>query len=173
MNLIVTCPRNFEDDACDELAGIFEQNGFDRPSTEVTSMPGIIIVQTGTNPTVITRKIREIVNDEPWAVRYIQRMIPISMEVPCRMHDITRAAEILSKVIGDADTYRITVEKRHTALSGSQIISNIAGMISRKVCLEDPDWLVLVEIIGARVGVSVIRPSDILSVQKTKRKITE
>lgn len=173
MNLIVTCPRNFEDDAAGELAAVFERLGLDEPSVRAAPMPGILTAIFDARPENIIQKTREIITDEPWYIRYIQRMIPICDTVCSDIDDITDAAKGLATIMGDADTYRITVEKRHSGLSTSSIISGIAGIISNRVSLEEPDWVVLVEIIGSAAGVSIIRPLDILSVEKTKRQMSQ
>ena len=38
--------------------------------------------------------------------------------------------------------------------------------------LRDPDWVVLVEILGNETGVSVIKPVDTLNVQKEKYRLS-
>jgi tRNA acetyltransferase TAN1 len=59
------------------------------------------------------------------------------------------------------DTFRITVEKRHTVLTPADIIATLASKIDNRVKLKNPDWIVLVEIIGAFAGVSILRPNQI------------
>jgi len=58
------------------------------------------------------------------------------------------------------------VEKRHTQLSSREIIEAVASRIERKVRLENPDWIVLVEVLGGLTGISVVRPDQILSLVK-------
>jgi tRNA acetyltransferase TAN1 len=71
-------------------------------------------------------------------------------------------------VIGGS-TYRVTVEKRHSKISSAELISRIADGIQGKVSLEEPAWEVLVEVLGAETGVSLVRPGDVISVEKLKR----
>jgi tRNA acetyltransferase TAN1 len=67
------------------------------------------------------------------------------------------------------ETFRITVERRNTLLRSSEIIANVASIIENKVDLENPDWIVLVEIIGKLAGISVIRPDEMFSSVIEKR----
>jgi tRNA acetyltransferase TAN1 len=62
------------------------------------------------------------------------------------------------------------VEKRHSALDSTQIISAVAGQIQRKVDLENPEWIILVEILAAQTGISVIKPDQTFSSVIEKRR---
>jgi tRNA acetyltransferase TAN1 len=70
----------------------------------------------------------------------------------------------------DGDSFRITVEKRHTQLRSSDIISAVARRIRNHVNLDQPDWTILIEIIGGQTGVSVLRKDDIFSSVVEKRQ---
>ncbi len=173
MNLIVTCPRHFEHDALEEIGSIFEREGLEKPETAVTEMPGILTVKTGHDPVGVIRRISKIIEDEPWLVRYSQRIIPIHRTSASQIREILASVEKIKSAIAEGQTYRITVEKRHSGLSGRELIAEIAGIIDREVSLESPDWVVLVEILGPRAGVAVVRPGDIISVVKRKRFLSE
>ena len=71
------------------------------------------------------------------------------------------------------DTYRITVEKRHSVISTKEIIDAIADKIDNKVSLEKFDWIILIEIIGNKTGISILKENDVLSTQKLKRSLSE
>jgi tRNA acetyltransferase TAN1 len=77
----------------------------------------------------------------------------------------------LSSRIQELQTFRITVEKRHSQISSVDIIHGMASEISRKVDLSNPDWIVLVEVIQNVAGLSVIRPYHIFSVVVEMRKL--
>ena len=51
-----------------------------------------------------------------------------------------------------------------------QIIKAIADRINNKVDLENPDWVILVQVVGGLTGVSVVRPNQIFSSVIEKRK---
>ena len=87
--------------------------------------------------------------------------------------EIEKIVTYISGQISDGETYRISIEKRNSDLSSQEIISKIAGKIKNKVSLEFPDKVVLIEILGNKTGVSILKKSDVLSIEKTKRSISE
>lgn len=173
MNLIITCPRHFEEEASEEVKRILIELGDQEPKIIISSMPGILTGITSLNPIESIEKIREKILDEPWSVRYCLRIIPIQGVCKTNIKEIED--EILKKigVIKSEDSYRITIEKRNSKVSSNEIISKIAKNISNKVSLDSPDWVILIEIIGDEAGVSVIRNNNILSVEKTKRSLSD
>lgn len=173
MNLIVTCPRNFEQDASEEIKMIFDRFGFDEPQTTITGMPGIITISFVQNPLDIIQKIVQLIDDEPWAIRYSQRIIPIQASIKTDIQDMLSTITKMQKIMTPAQTYRITIKKRHSDLSSSKIITQIASMIPNTVSLDDPDWVILIEILGTKTGISVIHPHQIVSIEKLKRAISE
>lgn len=173
MNLIITCPRHFEEEASEEVKRILIELGDQEPKIIISSMPGILTGITSLNPIESIEKIREKILDEPWSVRYCLRIIPIQGVCKTNIKEIED--EILKKigVIKSEDSYRITIEKRNSKVSSDEIISKIAKNIANKVSLDSPDWVILIEIIGDEAGVSVIRNNNILSVEKTKRSLSD
>lgn len=173
MNLIITCPRHFEEEASEEVKRILIELGDQEPKIIISSMPGILTGITSLNPIEAIEKIREKILDEPWSIRYCLRIIPIQGVCKTNIKEIED--EILKKigVIKSEDSYRITIEKRNSKVSSDEIISKIAKNISNKVSLDSPDWVILIEIIGDEAGVSVIRNNNILSVEKTKRSLSD
>jgi tRNA acetyltransferase TAN1 len=51
-----------------------------------------------------------------------------------------------------------------------EIVKAIAGQVSNKVDLENPGWVILVQILGRLTGLSVLRPTQIFSSVVEKRK---
>jgi len=173
LNLIITCPRHFEEEASEEIKRILIELGDQEPKIIISTMPGILTGITSLNPIESIEKIREKILDEPWSIRYCLRIIPIQGVCKTNIKEIED--EILKKigVIKSEDSYRITIEKRNSKVSSDEIISKVAKNISNKVSLDSPDWVILIEIIGDEAGVSVIRNNNILSVEKTKRSLSD
>lgn len=67
------------------------------------------------------------------------------------------------------DTFRVTVEKRHNSLGSMQIVKAIADQISNKVDLDNPGWIILVQVLGGLTGLSVLRPNQTFSSVVEKR----
>ena len=173
MNLIVTCARHFEPEAEEELVDILEELGDSDVKVSITNMSGILTAETKIDPVEVTRKIRKMLLDEPWSVRYCLRIIPIQKVVETKIESIEKGVGDLHKQILDNETYRISIEKRNSDISSQEIITKIANKIKNKVSLDFPDKVILIEILGNLAGISILKKSDILSTEKTKRSISE
>ena len=168
-NLIISSSRFREEEAQDEIMDLLEMFGDPDSESEITEIKGIIVAQTALDPFLVVDKLKELVASEPWQVRHVLRVLPIEVVVPTDIDSIKGATKELASRIGSDDTFRITVEKRHSPLASMDVINAIAGRIGSKVDLEDPDWVVLVEIIGVQTGISVIEPDQIFSSVVEKR----
>jgi len=173
MNLIVTCARHLEGETEDELIDILDELGDADVKISVSSMSGIITVQTKLDPIEVVRKIKEMVLDEPWSIRYCLRIIPIQKVVETNIEEIEKSISNMSSEINEKEAYRILIEKRNSDISSKEIITKIANGIKNKVSLDFPDKVILIEILGIVTGISILKKSDILSLEKTKRSISD
>ena len=173
MNLIVTCARNLEGEAEEEIMDILDELGDPDVKISVSNMSGIITVQTKLDPIEVVGKMKEILLDEPWSIRYCLRVIPIQKIVETNLEKIEECICSISDKIEDNESYRILIEKRNSDISSKEIITNIANQIKNKVSLDFPDKIILIEILGIVTGISLIKKSDILSLEKTKRSMSE
>tara|TARA_B110000014_G_scaffold243970_1_gene214769 strand:- start:38 stop:559 length:522 start_codon:yes stop_codon:yes gene_type:complete len=169
MNLIITCQRNLEDPTILETQNMLERFGDVDAKIEKTEFSGIIQVETSLDNIKVLDNFRELIDDEPWLIKYCSRIIPIQKECESRLDDIVNASIELSNVMKENETYRITVEKRHSSLHTKDIIANIANSISNKVSLENSNWEIIVQVLRNKTGISVVPPDTILSVNKQKR----
>ena len=167
-NLLATTSRGNEDNACSELWCLLGQIGDSTPTIDKTGVAGLIAAKAAFNPFVIIEKLRKILHARPYEFRYTLRIIPIEKIVRTDLGEIHRLATELSSKIGENETFRITVEKRFTETSTRDIIEAVAANIERKVDLNKPDKILLIEVIGGLTGMSVIKPNDILSVMEEK-----
>lgn len=174
MNLIITCPRHMEEEAAGEIEHVLDVMGDATPHVSITDMSGILTAKTALDPVSVSRGIGQMLADEPWSVRYCLRVIPIHRTVKAEPGAIAGAAiEMARRLVQKGDTYRITVEKRNTSLSSSDIISEIARSVDNKVSLEHADATILVEILGGTAGISVLHGSDIFSAERVRRSLGE
>jgi tRNA acetyltransferase TAN1 len=173
MNLIITCARHLEPETEEELIDILDEFGDSDVKVTITNMSGILTAETKLDPVEVVRKIKEMLLDEPWSVRYCLRIIPIQKVVESKIEEIEKSVTELSSQILDDESYRISIEKRNSDLSSQEIITKIADKIKNKVSLEFPDKVLLIEILGNKTGISILKKSDILSTEKTKRSMSE
>ncbi|MEW6042789.1 MAG: THUMP domain-containing protein [Thermoproteota archaeon] len=170
MKLVVTCARHFEDETKQEIQSILEELGDSTPNIEITKFSGILIADTSVDFTRVIKTIRQKLEDEPWSIRYTLRVIPLFKTIKSDVDVISEAAFEQMQKMEPHETYRITVEKRDSSIATTEIISQIANKIKNKVSLKEYDWIILVEIFGELTGVSILKDSDILSVEKARRK---
>ena len=121
------------------------------------------------NPKALLSFITDFVRSEPFKVRFIMRIIPVDRVVDTKVATIVKAVKDLAPAIGPGETFRITIEARDSPYSDKELIDAIADAVDRKVSLDSPDKIVLLEVFGEYSGISVISPHDIVSIQKLKR----
>jgi len=68
--MIITCARHLEPETEEELCDILEEFGDSDVKVTITEMSGILTAETKLDPVEVVRKIKEMVLDEPWSVRY-------------------------------------------------------------------------------------------------------
>ena len=169
MNLLVTCARNLEIETKNEIGKILDE--IDGQESEVLNvgMRSILMVNTNIEPSKIINWVKDKVVEEPWLIRYCLRIIPIQSVTETDMNKITKDVIKLKDVIQQNDSYRITIEKRNTDMSSTEIITEIAKIFPNKVSLNQPDWIILIEILGDKTGISILKENEIFSLDKAKR----
>jgi tRNA acetyltransferase TAN1 len=168
-NLLASSSRYTEEDAQNELLGILEVLGDHESESEVTDISGIILGSTKLDAFQVINSIRQLIKNEPWQIRFILRLLPIESVVCTDLRNIKNAVKNIAIKVPTGDTFRITVERRHTMISSSDIIASVGNEIDNKVDLENPDWIVLIEIIGKQTGISVLKPNQIFRTLVEKR----
>lgn len=168
-NLIFSTSRFREEEAQDEILDLLDMFGDQDAEAEITEVKGLLLAQTSLDPFAVVDQLKELVASEPWHVRYILRVLPIEVVVPTTLDTIRQAASTLAAKIGK-DSFRITVERRHSPIESIEVIKAIAGEIESKVDLENPGWIILVEVVGSQTGVAVIKPDQMFSSVVEKRR---
>jgi len=169
LNLLVTCARNLETETKNEIEEILGEIGDQEPEILNVGMRGILMVNTNIESSKIITWVKDKVVEEPWFIRYCLRMIPIQTITETEMSKITENVTELKNVIKQNDSYRITIEKRNTDMSSTEIITEIAKIFPNEVSLNQPDWVILIEILGDKTGISILKDSEMFSLDKAKR----
>jgi len=169
LNLIITCARNLESETKNEIKKIFDELGDQEPEILNVGMRGILMVDTIIEPSKIIDWVRNKIVEEPWLIRYCLRIIPIQSITETNIDKIKQNVIKLKDSIQKNDSYRITVEKRNTSISTNEIITEVAKIFPNKVSLNKPDLIVLIEILGDKTGISILKDSELFSLDKSKR----
>ncbi|RLI09549.1 hypothetical protein DRO42_03930 [Candidatus Bathyarchaeota archaeon] len=170
-NLIATSERGYESAACSELWMLLRVVGDEMPVVDRGPVRGLILARAALHPVEAVKRLREELLRSPEVFRVLLRILPVEVVVPTEVERIVDAARGLTPRIGADESFRITVEKRRTGLRSREVIDAVAAGIDRRVDLEHPDWVVLIEIVGRYTGVSVIRPEALLNIQKEKARL--
>jgi tRNA acetyltransferase TAN1 len=167
-NLLATTSRGNEKQMCSELSYLLkEELGDSAPMIFKTGIRGLVAAKTSLNSCEVIEKFRTIVQERPYEFRYALRVIPVERVVPTDLEEVKRVASELAANIGENETFRVTVEKRFTTLHTRDFIE-AAATIDRKVDLENPDKILLIEVVGGLTGMSLIEPNGVLTVMKEK-----
>jgi len=169
LNLIITCARSLESETKNEISKILDELGDQEPEILNVGMRGILMVNTIIEPSKIIDYVKNKMIEEPWLIRYCLRIIPIQMITETEIDKIAQNVIKLKDVIHKNDSYRITIEKRNTDISSTEIITEIAKIFPNKVSLNQPDWIVLIEILGNYTGISILKDDELFSLDKAKR----
>jgi tRNA acetyltransferase TAN1 len=171
-NLLVSTARGNERAMINEILFLLREQLEDTEAAAVkTAVRGIIVAKTSINPYVAIEKLHNILNERPYEFRFALRIIPIERVVPTDLESIKKVSTELATRINENETYRITIEKRFTTLHTTDIISEIATEIQHKADMKNPNKILLIEIMGAVTGISLIKPNEIISVMKEKMLI--
>lgn len=169
-NLLVSCPRERERAATSEIRYfIGDLLGDESVRVARTHVSGLLACKISLNPFEVVEQLRGFADDNPYQFRFAIKFTPLEKCVESSIPAMAEATESLLSKIGEDDSFRVSVKKRHTELDSMEIVEGVAAVISRRVDLDNPDWTVLVEVVGEWTGISVLREDeDILSIMKLR-----
>lgn len=170
-NLLVSTSRGNERNTCSELWYLLGELGDKDARVDVTPAIGLVVAKTILDPVDVVHKLRTLLKERPWEFRYTLKVTPVQKLVQTDIEEIKKTSADLACQIAVGETFRVSVEKRHTDISGREIIEVVANCIDRKVNLERPDRIILVEVLGRFSGISILRPDDILSTERERRSL--
>lgn len=165
-NIILTSRRGNEIQCSKEFTILAKKLGYE-VDVNRTKFSGVLLCKIEGDPVEFVRRARKIIEDDPWRFKYIQRIIPIQW-----LLDFNSLRERAKSIeIPEGFSFKVVVNKRGSELSSKEIIEIIASSINRRVDLENPDYIVQVEIIENLIGMSVIRKDDVISIPKMQEEI--
>jgi tRNA acetyltransferase TAN1 len=167
-NLLASTMRGNERQMCYELKFLLKTIGDTEAKVDKAGIRGLIVAKTTLDPVEVVDKLKALLVEKPYEFRFSLRIIPIQKVVHTDLEEVKTAALELATKMGEAQTFRVTIEKRFTSIHSHDLIEVIASNIKNKVNLGNPDWVVLVQVLGGYTGLSLLKPSDVLSVLKEK-----
>jgi tRNA acetyltransferase TAN1 len=167
-NLLVTTARGNEDEASSEIWYLLGEIGDVAAKVDKTGISGLIAAKTTLDSLEVIEKFRELLKERPYEFRHSFRIIPIEKVVRTDLTEIQKVVIDLASRIKENESFRVTLEKRFTGTSSKDLIDAAANSIERKVDLNNPDRIVLIEVVGGLTGISIIKSTDVLVVMKEK-----
>ncbi|MHA1917694.1 MAG: THUMP domain-containing protein [Candidatus Ranarchaeia archaeon] len=163
MYLLVSTPRNLEKPALKELKSILSKIEGVKFERLRMSISGLLLLKINKDVFEIIKIIREMVVDDPWGFNVIQKIKPIETLIQTRLDLIGVEIEEFVPRIPEGESFRILLKRRQTNLEPTVIISELAQRFDRPVDLENPDHIILVEVLGNKTGLAVCKKDDIIS----------
>lgn len=170
-NLLATTDQLGLSQASSELWMNLRAIGDEKPKVDRSRIKGLILAYTNLDPKEAVHLLRRHMGEEPGRYRAVYRVMPILAWVKTEIEEIVEEVREQAARIGAKESFRVTLEKRRTKLRSRKVIDAVAEKIDRKVDLGEPDWVVLVEIVGKRTGIAVVPREGILSIQKERAQL--
>ena len=168
-NLIATTDRGNERQMIYEILFLLRETLGDLSAdASKTGIRGLIVAKTSLNPLDVVARFRTTLHERPYEFRYALRIVPIQKIAETDLEQIKHVAKELSSGITENERFRVTVEKRFTRLHAKDFIEAVATDIQRKVDLDNPSKILLIEVLGRLTGLSLVQPNEILNVLKEK-----
>ena len=158
-----------ESETINEVTELLDEFGDLNARILKTKFSGIIKIETVLEISELVEKFRDKIENEPLEIRYCSRIIPIQKTCQTDLITIKQNVTELISLINPNETYKISIDRRDSELIRSEIISNIAELLTNSVSLEKPDWEIIIQILGNETGISVMPKNSILSVTRLKR----
>ena len=171
--LLVSSPRGLERHAVGELKHLMKEAGImiNEINLKVVRLPiiGLSLISIDASARDVIQRLKQYAIENPWDFRLVSKVKPLEHLLDTDLKLIHETVEKLMVRIPLEATFRIQLERRMTDIDRDRLIIETAEKIERKVDLTHPDWIVLIEVLRERTGISVIKPTDILSLAEIRR----
>ena len=172
-NLLATTEQLTISEASSELWMNLRAVGGEEAKVDRSRIKGLILGWSSLDPVDAIHSLRDYMEEEPDRFKNIYRIMPILSWVETEIDAIVEEVMRQKEKIGQGETFRVTVEKRRTGLGRLELIKPVADIFDNDVDLENPDWIILINVLGNKTGISVINPEDKLNVQKEKYELSK
>ncbi len=167
-NILATTEKITMSAASSQLWMNLRAIGDPEPKVSRSRIKGIVMAETTLDPVEAIIKLRAHMESDVDRYDRLFRVFPIAARVPTEIEDIVEEVQRQAGVIEEGQKFRITLEKRETEFRSLEIIDPVAAIVDREVDLIDPDWVILIEVMGKMTGITVMPPEGMLNVQKER-----
>lgn len=133
---------------------------------------GIGLLEFNNSSITFPNTIENIIKNFSKEINYCSKIVPLNgiITTPNFKEILTQVIPQLAERLADEDSWRITIQKRHSKLKEKELIQLIANKITiGKVNLTNPDWIFQIDILQNWIAYSLLKPSYYLSFAKQKK----
>lgn len=172
--LLVSTPRYNETSARAELWFALLICGDKYPIISNLELRGLITAFTKLEILEVIKRIKHILEYDPYFFRYVLKLVPIQYVCNTEIHLIKEIVkEHYKSYITEEDSFRIKLNRRDNKfIERDKLIDEVASIFTNPVDLEDPDKILRIELLDTICGISFLEPGDVLS-PKNKYKIRD
>jgi tRNA acetyltransferase TAN1 len=127
------------------------------------SISGLVLIRVPKNPIEIIRDIRGILQEDPWRLKVVYKIKPLEIMVDTRLDLIGEAVDGFVSRIQPEESFKIELKRRYHKIKSTVLIAELAQRFENPVDLENPNKILLVEVLGSNTGIAICLPTDILS----------
>ncbi|HOP08631.1 MAG TPA: THUMP domain-containing protein [Candidatus Methanofastidiosa archaeon] len=159
MHFLATSPLIRQYDAMWELEWAFGEDA----KISRTRYPGVMIVKVDVDLEEGLRRIEE------YETTAIYRVLPLERFVKTNLSEIySNGVELAKERITGEDSFAVRCKKRGSpGFSSKDVERELGSMIcdetGASVNLDYPKWIVKIEVLGNRTGISVLEPQQIIT----------
>ncbi|MBC7112752.1 MAG: THUMP domain-containing protein [Candidatus Methanomethyliales bacterium] len=172
-NLIITTQRGNETRCAKEVMVLAKSLDVEDIDFVRTRFPGLLVAKLIGDPLEFVRRAKMVMEKDPWAFKYIQRLVPVQKVCQTEISAMKEVVKELVDKIPQQSSFKVVVSKRGSTLRRDDIIRELAALIDRRVDLERPEVLLQVEIIDENTGISLLSEDDIVSLTKLQERALE
>ncbi len=104
---------------------------------------------------------------KPYQTTAIHKVVPLDAMVSAQLPDISReTVNLAKKKLKKGETFAVRCKRRGFSMSSKEVERKIGTLIvetfENTVDLDDPDKIILIEIIDDKAGIAIIKESDIV-----------
>ncbi|NPE06983.1 MAG: hypothetical protein GNW80_01765 [Asgard group archaeon] len=127
---------------------------------------GLFLLAIKDNLLETFEKLRKVISKNKFQFIICKKITPLEQLIKSDYEELEKIIpEYFQKIPSDVK-WRITMKRRHTKLKRNDIINLLANHPSAPkgpVDLENPDWIIIVEIFGEWLGLGVYRNNPIIT----------
>ncbi|MFA5312298.1 MAG: THUMP domain-containing protein [Methanomassiliicoccales archaeon] len=170
-NMLVTFRPNEKGHAENEMRARLKDVNAQTESVEETNVEGVFEVLILGDPKKVVKDLRLLCIDAPELFLHTHHWVPIERWVGPYIDEMVKVAKEYEKGIEEGERWMLHLHKRHIGKHSADLIEKLTAPINRgKVDLERPERVVVVEILGDRAGMSLVRIDELLDVGKVREK---